>query len=109
LTMVLVLVVPWFVIGFVTGVVGVLLMFSGVVATVAVGSVSWTPPAFLLWALVTGGLTIVLTILKDVLFIAWSRRKLARGLREAAARVVVPVTTAAAQPVAPPVIARPAA
>lgn len=106
LTLLWVQVVPWLVIGFVTSIASVVLMVTGVLAATRQ---SGSPPgasAFAALILVSTGLGVVLTILKDALFIAWSRRKLLRDFRDAAVSAMVPVQPASVRAVAPPVIAR---
>lgn len=104
-TILFVLVVPWFVIGFVTTIAATALMISGAVAAVSAGVTNFSASAFLWWALIAGGLTLVLTILKDALFVAWAERKLTREFRDAAVRAIVPVQPAPVRPAVPPVIA----
>jgi hypothetical protein len=104
-TILFVLVVPWFVIGFVTTIAAAALMITGMVAAVSAGVTTFSASAFLWWALVAGGLTLVLTILKDALFVAWAERKLTRDFRDAAVRAIVPAQAAPVRPAVPPVIA----
>lgn len=106
LTFLFVMVVPWFVIGFVTSIASVALMVTGVVAAVSAGVTTFSPSAFLWWALLAGGLSVALAILKDALFIIWSHRKLRRDFREAAVAAVVPVHSGTVAPRVPPVVGR---
>jgi hypothetical protein len=105
-TLVFVQVIPWFVVNFASGIVFSLLLFprmlkaAGATTTAVVSlRMAWLPLLFT-------GLTVVLSLAKDIFFFGMARRKLYANFRDLAVRAVVPIHFAV-PPSAPPSAGRP--
>lgn len=99
-TITFVMLMPWFCINVAGGIIAMVIILpaSGIFTS---GKAAATITSYMVWfPLVTVGITTVLTILKDVFFIRWARRKLYGSLRETA-------TQAFDVTIAPPVMVRP--
>jgi ABC-type transport system involved in multi-copper enzyme maturation permease subunit len=98
-TITFVQIIPWFVMTFAVMVATPLLILPAL-AGQSGGNTTW----FVWYPLVTGAITLLITLSKDALFFFWARKKLANEFREMAVRVISPVRRAAAPgiPIAPP-------
>lgn len=96
-TMAFVLVIPWFCISIGAGFISMLVLVPAMIQGAKGGTPSVT--SYMVWfPLASAGLTMLLTVAKDVFFIQWARKKLYGSLRERATQMVD-------EPVTPPVLA----
>jgi len=97
-TMVFVQIIPWFGVTFAAGLMVPLLLMPMMMK----GGVGASPQFFMWFPLLSAVLTTVLYLIKDVVFVVWSRRKLHSEFRARAMRTVLPIRL---QP--PPVLSSP--
>jgi len=99
-TILFVQIIPWFVIGFASSMITMLVLLPNLIRGGA--TMFW-------FSLLTSGVTVVLALIKNIAFLLWSRRKLYSEFRERAARDTGPSQLAMpellSQANAPPVIA----
>jgi hypothetical protein len=105
-TILFVQIIPWFVAFFVSSLIVPLLLLCNLIQT---KTLTAPAPAFMAWyPLLTAGLATVLSLIKDIAFFLWARRKLYSEFRERAARtgvstmITLPLPLPAAK--APPIL-----